>query len=736
MSVFTALRHIAAYLAPYRGRAVLLILTLIIDVSFDTALPLSLKFLIDRAIVPRDATMLLFVVGGLFGGYLITACSQICRDYLYAWLGSHVLGDLREEIYGHVQRLSPAYFARTSSADLMARFSSDLSAVESAIVLGMPGAIISVLHILVSTTVLVVLDWHLALIVLLGLPLCLIGPRILGPKAAAVGYRLRNDQAALSAAVQESVAAQAVVRAFTLQEALRAAFKSQSQRMTALATRFNFLSYFTERSPNLSMQLFSLGVIGGGGWLAFQGLFSIGDLVSFNALYVNVSASVLGLTSIAPTLLQATGGMQRIREVMDESPEVVNAVGATVLPPARDHIAFDALSFGYTLEQRNLDKVSYRIPIGAKVAFVGHSGSGKSTNLNLILRFYDPDHGRVLIDGHDLRQVSLESLYDQMGVVFQESFLFNTSIRENIRMGRPGASDVEVEVAARAAELHDIVIKLPAGYDTPVGERGGLLSGGQRQRVAIARALIRNPGIVVLDEATSALDPATEAAINQTLERVSSGRTVLSVTHRLQAITGYDLILVFDHGRLIEQGPHSALLAQNGTYASLWKRQSGLRLSEDGRAAHIEPDGLKEIPLFKDLDLPDLAKIVDLFATEHVAEGQKVIVQGQPGEKFFILIRGKVAVDVAVHGRAPARVATLADGDFFGEMSLLANIPTTATVTTLQPTILLTLRCEHFNNFLHRHSQVRTAIEDSAKLRHNAQTQLNAQTRLADTVHT
>lgn len=721
MKVGTALWHIMSYTAPYKGRVALVILTLVIDVAFDTAMPLSLKFLIDNAITPRDAEMFAIIITCLVGAFILTACSQVSRDWLYGWLGSKVLGDLREKLYGHIQRMSPGFFSRTNSADLVARFSTDLSAVENAIILGMPAAMLAFLQIIISTTILIMLDWRLALIVILGLPLCLIGPHLLGPRATAASYNLQTENAALSASVLEAVSAHPVVRAFSLQDSLRNAFVGQSRRLTALAGRFIFLSYSTERAPNISMQLFSLGVIGGGGWLAYKGIFSIGDLVAFNALYGAVAASVLNLTSISATLLQATGGMQRIQEVLVQTPEVVSDPQAVTLPSPLKTIDVEGVNFGYLPGQTNLTDVSYRIPAGCRAAFVGPSGSGKSTNLNLVLRFYDPASGRVSIDGQDLRGVSHQSLYDQMGVVFQESFLFNTTIRENIRMGKPGASDAEVEAASKLAELHDIVLQLPQGYDTPVGERGAKLSGGQRQRVAIARALIRNPGVIVLDEATSALDPATEQAVNQTLERVSKGRTVLAVTHRLETITGYDLILVFDQGRLVEQGTHDELLRRGGRYASLWNRQSGLSLSDDGTMAHIEPASLKAIPLFANVALDDIEKMYPLFGTEHVAAGQTVIRQGAHGDKFFIIVRGKVSVDVEEKG-APAKqvatqVATLADGDFFGEMSLLSHAPTTATVTTLQPTIFLTLRRDHFRRFVHRYPSMRDAIQHVASER-------------------
>lgn len=717
MSPVRLLRILLSYLKPYTSRAILLVVTLIIEGAFNILLALSLKFIIDFAITPRDASVLTIILVGLGIGFLLTAASQVLRDYLYAWLGARILNDIRKEMFRHLQRLSLGFYSRARMGDLSARFSSDLSAVENAVVLGIPGGLLCVINILFSTCILFTLDWRLALAAMAGLPLCIIGPRILGPRALKVGYRLRVEQAALTNTIHENLGAQQIVKAFSLKQSVLDNFEGQAGNVARLATRFNFLSYLSERSPNIGMLLFNILLISGGSYLAYNGQLSIGSLVSFNALFITVSTSVMGLTAVTPSLLQATGGMQRVRELLDEVPAVIEKPDARSLPVLSSGIKFENVTFGYTPGQSNLINVNMELPKGSRIAFVGHSGCGKSTNLNLIMRFYDPQAGSVLFDGIDLRDAQVDSLYQQIGIVFQESFLFNMSVRENIRLGKAGATDAEVEEAAKAAELHDIVMQMPDGYETVVGERGGRLSGGQRQRVAIARALIRNPSLIILDEATSALDPSTEAAINETLERVSAGRTVIAVTHRLKSVVKYDHIFVFQEGQVVEQGSHKGLLYRGGTYAAMWRRQSGTVLSPTGDLRVTDVNILRDVPLFKDLDQSYLQEISDMFITERVPPDRIIISEGDEGSRFYIIIRGKVAVSAMDDDGNVHRVATLDDGDYFGEIALLTDSPTTATVETLMPSIFLILQREQLQKLMHQHADLGAQVRQALKRR-------------------
>jgi ABC-type multidrug transport system ATPase subunit len=374
------------------------------------------------------------------------------------------------------------------------------------------------------------------------------------------------------------------------------------------------------------------------------------------------------LTSIGQQLQSATGALVRINEVLDEAPEIVDAPEATHLDPLTREIRLANVGFSYSSERRTLEGIDAAIPAGSRVAIVGPTGAGKSSVLALLTRFYDPTEGSVTIDGKDIRNATLASLRGQMGVVFQDTFLFDNTVRENIAMAKPGATDAEVEAAARAAELHEFVVGLPRGYDTLVGERGGRLSGGQRQRLAIARALLRDPAILVLDEATSALDPRTERLIADTLERVSEGRTTIFVTHRLTSIVGYDRIFVIADGRLVEQGTHDELLRRGQVYATLWTEQTGGVVATE--APFDATGALARIPLFAGLGSDQLAtaagrlRAVDLAAGETLPEG---------GGRISILRRGQARLLVPDLTGTLAPVAQLSPGDAFGVAALLGR---------------------------------------------------------------
>jgi ATP-binding cassette subfamily B protein len=351
-----------------------------------------------------------------------------------------------------------------------------------------------------------------------------------------------------------------------------------------------FLRSMVERSVTVAVLLLHLVVLAIGAYLATKGQITVGTFVTFESAFWEVSYNIAHLMQFIPVAIQAAAAVRHMEEMLDEETSIADRPGAAELPRISDNIAFERVTFAYDGAERPvLDNLSLKLSAGKTIAIVGPSGSGKSTLLNLMLRLYQPDEGRVSIDGVDVRKVTLESLRRNMAVVFQENMLFNMSIRENIRLGKEGATDAEVIEAAKKAEIHRFIMSLPQKYDTQVGERGDTLSGGQRQRIAIARAIVRDPSVLLLDEATSALDQTTEAAINKTLMKLARGRTMIFSTHRLTSVVDMDEIIVISDGRAIERGSHAELLAKNGVYRKLWDDQK-LRGHDDDDADDDEDD--------------------------------------------------------------------------------------------------------------------------------------------------
>jgi ATP-binding cassette subfamily B protein len=611
--------------------------------------------------------------------------------------------------------MSLAFFQQKRAADLLARFSSDLALLESAITASIAGFLLGAAGIILSAFLLFFLEWRLAVLTAIGLVLCVLLPRPVTRAAAAASHRISQLEAEVGVAAQENIGSQPVIKAFGLGGHFNRRFAELTETLATQSVRFKFLTYLVERIPNVVIIIFEVAVMGLGLVMVAYGQRTLGTIIAFHGVFLNVVYSVQTFTLVMPGLLQSVGGLRRVDELLQEPPGVADRPHAGALPPLREAIRLDAVSFGYGGPQLQLENVSLEIPRGSFVALVGASGSGKSTVFNLLLRFYDAGSGSVRFDGVDIREATAESLRSHMGVVFQNNHLFDASLRENIRLGCPGADDAQVESAARQAEIHEWILSLPHGYETAAGEAGSRLSGGQRQRIAIARALVRQPSVLLLDEATSALDPATEAAINATLRQIAVGRTVVSVTHRLSAVRDADCIHVMEGGRLVESGTSRSLLASGGAYARLWRRQSGFEVNPQGDDGEVQPERLKEYALLSRLDPQALREMAALFVSEIYPAGQNVVFQGEIGDRFHLIARGRVEVIRQEVDGAPARVAVLGDGDYFGEIALLRRVPRMATVRTLVPTLLLSLKDRHFQVLLQRHPDVAESLRrDSA----------------------
>jgi len=723
MGILKFLRRSFTYLRAYWIQGVLIVLGLLIDLAYTAIFPLSFKYLIDQAIIPRNDDLLMLLLSGLGGGFVVATLAGLGRDYLSARVGVRVTKDLRLKMFDHLQQLPMNFYTHTLAEDIRSRFSDDLAAIENTLTRALPAGVFAGLQILISVALFFFLDWRLALITVAALPISFSGLRLLGPLVDQAGRQQKQEEAELVRTVQEEVGAQPIIKIFGLQEILLTRFRKQLTQLTRNSLSESFLSQLRVRIAWIGFFFVQLLVMGVGGLLVFRGQLSIGSLLSFLGLLINTGAGLLSLSQVLPIFLQAARGMQRIDELLKEPPQVGDAEDAVPLPPISKEIRFADVTFSYTGEQADLNKVSFTISIGQSVAFVGPGGSGKSTILNLIARFYDPTTGSVFIDGRDLRKVTLQSLRAQISAVFQDTFLLDTTIRENIRLGKWDATDEEVEAAAKAAELHSFISSLPQGYDSLVGERGESLPKGQRQRIALARAILRDPVVLVLDAVAAAVDPETEADLNATLERlVKAGRggsvtksnprrTIIFLTHRLASVRNLDRIFVLDHGHLVELGRHEELLNLKGAYHRLWQKQSGFTISEGGRRATIEAARLRAIPLFADLDEALLDAIANRFVTERYAEGQIVAEEGSPGDQFYIIVRGSVEVLITGPTGGERRVTVLQDGDYFGEAMLLEDGLWTTTVRTRTPSLFLTLKREQLRNLLSVSPELHAAFQ-------------------------
>lgn len=699
-----------SYLRNYKLKVAEIVLYISLGVAFTIGMAKMQGLLFDRALGRHDLHALAVIMGILGGAFIIVSISQRRQSYLIAYVSGSVLKDMRLKMFALLQRLHPDFFQTTRTGDIMSRMTSDMAAVQSALTGSMAQGFRMVLTLVAAVITIFATDWKLAAVGVAGTPVFFLTSRFFGPRAARSSKEAQRQLANATSTLQENLSAQPVVKAFGLENRMIADYTQALNSVFQASLRLTFLTGMYSLTVSSIATGINLLVLGIGAWLVIQGHLTPGILVTFLGLMSQVIGPVQNLSNILQGFQQATGAMDRIDEMLKTEPAIKDAPNAGPIPRLAQDIRLDHVTFGYTEAQPQLRDVCLTIPAGASIALVGPSGCGKSTTLNLVMRFYDPNEGRVTFDGVDIREATLESVRGQMGVVFQDNVLFNISIRENIRLGKLDATDDEVEAACRAAEIHDLIMSLPDEYDTVVGERGSRLSGGQRQRMAIARAILRNPAILILDEATSALDPRTEAAINETLTRIGEGRTTISVTHRLSSVVNADHIYVLDRGRLVEQGTHDELLELRGLYASLWREQGGA-LAGEARQDGVEVMQLQNVPLFAQLDPEHLASLARRLHVERFAAGDEIIHQGDVGDKLFIVNRGQVEV-VASGPMDQARpLAVLREGDYFGEMALLQDIPRTATVRASTPVQLFSLTKADFNGLLRASPRLRGMVE-------------------------
>jgi subfamily B ATP-binding cassette protein MsbA len=572
--VRTFLRCLQTYRLAWPVCLPLLGATLVAPVLAVT-LPLVERQLIDGVVLAQRLDLLLPTMAGYSALWLALTGIHVLNGILRTYVGERLAQRLRQDLFAHCDALSLAFSHREHSGRTMALFTSDVPVLVTLLSSTLFSAVSSLLFLAMAVLLMVGLNWQLALVVGVVPPviggLATVLTRPLRPAAR----RVQEKAAEVTERIEENLAGIREIVAFGRERSQGLRFWATQSELLRLRMRLTWMDTGLQTGQTLFSLAITLLVLGYGGYLVIQGLVTLGTLFAMRTLFDYVFTSVRQLAGAIGSIQKTLAAADRLYGFLDERPRVQERRGAVVPRQVRGYVAFEQVSFAYQPGRPVLHRVTFAARPGETIALVGPSGAGKSTLVSLIARFYDPSEGRILLDGTDLRDLTLAGLRAQIAMVFQDSFLFATTIRDNIAFGREGASEAEIVAAAQAAHAWEFIAALPDGLDTPVGQRGVQLSEGQRQRVAIARALLRDPRVLILDEPTSALDARSEALLQAALQNLMAGRTTFVIAHRLATVRRADHILVLDRGHLIEQGTHDALLARRGLYRELYDLQFG-----------------------------------------------------------------------------------------------------------------------------------------------------------------
>jgi ABC-type multidrug transport system fused ATPase/permease subunit len=561
---------LARLAAPYKTRTILSIFALLLATATALAPPFLSKYAVDYGIREQDLAALSWIVAFFLLAGLANWGMSYLQTYLTGWVGERILADLRNKLFGHLQRLSLGFYERNRAGVIISRLTNDVEALDQLVTDGVTSLVQNTLTLVGTAILLFVLDWKLALATLAVVPLMSIATVIFRVRSTRAYRAVRERLGLVTATLAEDIAGMRMVQAFTREEQSIENFRAVADRYRESNMQTVVLNGWYFPFVDLLSSVALAVVLGYGGYLYFHGSVTLGTLFAFMLYVQNFFDPVQQLSQLYNTFLSATAALDKIMDVLDEDPTVLDNADARALPQAEGHVRFENVRFGYGTGPEVLHGLDLEVPPGTTVALVGHTGAGKSTIAKLLARFYDPTAGRITIDDCDLRDVTQESLRHQLGIVPQEGFLFAGTVTENIAFGRPDAKPEDVVRAAQAVGAHDFIMRLEDGYETHLQERGGRLSLGQRQLVALARALLADPRILILDEATSSVDIGTERKIEQALRLLLAGRTAFIIAHRLSTIRDADLIVVLEHGQIVEQGSHDDLIERRGLYTSLY----------------------------------------------------------------------------------------------------------------------------------------------------------------------
>mgnify|MGYP000988379716 FL=1 len=565
--------RLLGYIKPYIGRLIEAIICIIIAAGANLYLPWIIKDMIDKVLAEKDMQMLNVISIGIVVTFFIRGIFYYGQSYLVSFVGQRVIIDVRDVLFKKFQRLPLSYFDRHQTGEIMSYITNDVAALQNALVDRLIELVTESSIFVGSLVMMVLLDWKLSLLTLITVPLVGQAMKIFGRKLKSSGTVIQERLADITATMQESIAAVRVVKSFGREDFEIERFHRQNELNFRAEMKNNQLMSLLTPTVEFLAALAVTVIVWFGGYEVVNGVITAGALVAFLTYAVNLANPVKRISRVYGAIQKAMAGADRVFAIMDLPETIANHPDAKELPPVKGEVVFDDVTFAYKEGANALSHVSLAASPGQMVAFVGPSGAGKSTIANLIPRFYDVSSGAIRIDGYDVRAVTMESLRRQIGIVPQETMLFSTTVRENIRYGRLDATEEEIVQAAKDANAHDFIMALPKGYDTKIGERGLNLSGGQRQRIAIARAILKDPRILILDEATSALDTESEKIVQAALDRLMVGRTSFVIAHRLSTVFNADQIYVIDGGRIHEHGTHEELLAAGGLYSNLYNIQ-------------------------------------------------------------------------------------------------------------------------------------------------------------------
>lgn len=566
-------KRLLGFIRPYYKRLFIGIICMIIAAMAYVAVPWILKNVIDKVLLNKDLKSLNLIVIAILSIFLTRGFAVYGQTYTMAYIGQKVVIDIREAVYAHLQKLGVDFYDKRKTGTIMSNLTNDVGALQSAIVDNLVQAVTETITLLGSVASMVYLDWKMTLLTLVIVPVILGITNAFGSKLRSAGHDVQGRIADITALLQETISGIRVVRSFAREKYEMERFHNENNRNFRAVMRATKLTSMLAPMVEFSASISVTIIIWYGGYSVIKGDITSGALVAFLVYAINLSNPVKRLSSVYGNIQKSLAAAERIFAIIDTKPAFEEKEDAVILPTVQGDVVFENVDFAYNEDKLALQNFSLEVKPGETVAIVGPSGAGKSTIANLVPRFYDVTNGSIKIDGVDIRDVKFESLRGQIGMVPQDTMLFNATVKENILYGRLDATDEEVYAAAKAANALDFIDKLPQGMETIVGDRGNTLSGGQRQRISIARAILKNPRILILDEATSALDTESEKVVQEALDRLMQGRTAFVIAHRLSTIRNANRICVLQDGKLVEQGTHEELLEKDGLYAYLYSVQ-------------------------------------------------------------------------------------------------------------------------------------------------------------------